>query len=65
MKTIEVTVRPDGSVVVHTRGFAGRRCRDASGFLEQALGSKRREVLTAEYYQARQQRVSEQSAGQG
>ena len=52
MKTIEVTVRRDGSVRVETQGFRGETCRDASRFLEEALGKKTSENLTAEFYQA-------------
>ncbi len=58
MKTIEVTVRSDGSVRVETQGFQGESCRQASRFLEEALGKTTSENLTAEFYQsavARQQ----------
>ena len=51
MKTIEVTVSPAGEVKVETRGFAGGDCRDASRFVEHALGAKTAEALTAEFHQ--------------
>ena len=37
-KTIEITVDPVGSVSVKTNGFTGSSCKDASRFIEQALG---------------------------
>ena len=52
MKTIEITVAPTGEATVRTRGFAGGECRDASRFVEQALGTRTAEVLTAEFHQA-------------
>lgn len=50
-QTIEVTVGPDGATRVETRGFSGSACRDASQFLEAALGLSAEECLTQEYYQ--------------
>ena len=52
MKTIEIIVGTDGSTRVATRGFSGPACREASGFLEQALGKSTAETLTTEYHQA-------------
>jgi hypothetical protein len=54
MKLIEVTVTPAGETTVQTRGFTGAECRDASRFVEQALGGRAAEALTAEFYQARE-----------
>lgn len=50
MKTIEITVTPDGQSRVETHGFAGSECRDASRFLEGALGKVQAENLTADFY---------------
>lgn len=50
MKTIIVTVAKDGSTKVETRGFAGSSCQAASKFIEQALGARQGEQLTAEYF---------------
>ena len=61
---VEITVRPDGSTTVQTRGFAGPSCREASRFIERALGKATGEQLTAEYYQTnpqQQHRATEQS----
>jgi hypothetical protein len=52
MKTIEILVAPNGQTQVQTRGFTGASCRDASRFLEQALGQRMDEQLTAEFHQA-------------
>ena len=51
MKTIEIIVASDGKTTVQTKGFAGSSCRDASRFLEQALGQRTAEELTAEFHQ--------------
>ena len=62
MKTIEITVQPDGQSKVETHGFTGADCREASRFLEQALGQPTSEQLKAEFHQAaaqHQQRTSE------
>lgn len=52
MKVIEVIVTAKGEATVTTRGFAGQSCRDASKFLEQALGQRVGEQLTADFHQA-------------
>jgi len=51
MKTIEIIVSPKGETTVTTKGFAGSSCRDASKFVEQALGQRTGERLTGEFYQ--------------
>ena len=50
MKTIEIIVAPDGTTKVQTKGFQGASCRDGSRFLEQALGSRVNEQVTAEFH---------------
>jgi hypothetical protein len=54
MKTIEITVSPKGETTVETKGFSGSGCRQASQFIEEALGRRTAEQLTAEFYQAHQ-----------
>ena len=49
-RTIEITVDPQGSVSVKTNGFTGSSCKDASRFIEQALGTSGRESLLPEFY---------------
>ena len=51
MPTIEIIVTPDGKTTVQTLGFAGASCRDASRFLEQALGQCLAEHRTTEFFQ--------------
>lgn len=48
--TIEIVVKPDGQTIVETKGFTGATCRDASRFIEQALGQRQNEQLTAEFH---------------
>lgn len=55
MKTIEVTVSPKGEVSVQTKGFTGPSCREASQFIEQSLGQRTGEQLTAEFHQGQSQ----------
>lgn len=50
MNTIEIIVAPDGKTRVETKGFVGNTCRDASRFIERALGHVEQEQLTAEFY---------------
>jgi len=56
-RTMEIIVTPEGKTTVQTLGFTGSSCRDASRFIEQALGQQTAERLTAEFHQ-------NQSAGQ-
>jgi len=51
-KTIEILVSPRGETTVQTKGFVGSTCRDASRFIEQALGKAVGEKLTAEFHQS-------------
>jgi hypothetical protein len=56
VKVIEITVDPKGGTKVETKGFTGAECREASRFVEQALGARTAEQLTAEFYQAQEAR---------
>jgi hypothetical protein len=58
-KTIEITVDPKGGAIVQTKGFAGASCRDASRFVEHALGERTAERLTAEFHQSAERRVEQ------
>ena len=51
-KIIEIVVSPTGETTVTTRGFSGSSCQEASEFIEQALGQRTNERLTAEFHQA-------------
>jgi hypothetical protein len=50
MKTIELVVSPSGEMKLETKGFSGDSCRDASAFLEAALGVKHSGQPTAEAF---------------
>ena len=52
MKTIEITFLPNGQSRVETKGFIGGECREASRFLEQALGQSTQEALKPEFHQS-------------
>ena len=56
MKTIEITVDTRGQTKIETRGFSGGECREASRFVEQALGTRSAETLTAEFHQQAENR---------
>ncbi len=51
MKTIEIVVTPQGETRVQTLGFTGSSCRDASHFIERALGQQTGERMTPEFHQ--------------
>ena len=51
IKTIEITVTPEGATSIKTSGFTGSSCRDATRDLELALGVSGRESLLPEYFQ--------------
>ena len=51
-RTIEIIVTSTGETSIQTTGFAGSSCRDASRFIEQALGQRTGEKLTAEFHQS-------------
>ena len=51
-KKIEITVAPDGQSKVETQDFSGAECREASKFIEQALGQRSAETLKPEFHQS-------------
>jgi len=61
LKTIEVTISPQGETRIETKGFAGTECQQASKPLEEALGQRQSEQLTAEYHAAATQAQRQQS----
>ncbi len=62
-RTIEIIVTPNGQSQVQTKGFTGSSCRQASGVIEQALGQRTSEQLTAEFYQQLSQPQTHQLKG--
>ncbi len=63
MKIIEIVVQLDGQTRVETKGFVGSECRDASAFIEKALGQRTGEQLTGEFYAQEQQREELREGG--
>ncbi|WP_417746729.1 DUF2997 domain-containing protein [Rosistilla oblonga] len=59
-KTIEIVVTPTGQTQVQTKGFVGSECRQASRFIELALGKRTDEELTTEFHQQASQQQSYQ-----
>ena len=59
-KRIEIIVSPQGTTRVQTHGFQGVSCRQASAFIEQALGQREQETFTPEFYQTAQQNEQHQ-----
>ena len=50
-KIIEIIVSPTGETRLETKGFTGEECKEASKFVEEALGVKQVEQVTAEFHQ--------------
>lgn len=50
-KTIEITIAHNGQTSVETKGLVGSECRQASQFIERALGQQTGEVLKTEFHQ--------------
>ena len=51
MKTIEIIVDREGRTTVETKGFTGGECRQASRFVEVALGVAVVDTPTVEAFQ--------------
>ena len=60
MKTIEIIVTGEGKTSVQTKGFGGASCREASRFIEQAMGTPVGETVTPEFYQSEELRQTQQ-----
>ena len=60
-RIIEIIVSPTGDTRVETKGFAGEECREASKFVEDVLGVKQGEQMTAEFHHTSQQLTHRQS----
>jgi hypothetical protein len=54
-RVIEVVISPSGQTRIETRGFAGNACRDASRFLEEALGLRTSDTSPAEAHHTAEQ----------
>ena len=56
MRTIEVIVKPDGSLKIDAAGFQGADCEKATAFLEKALGAVTGRQKKPEHYRQIQHR---------
>ena len=61
-KTIEIIIAPNGQSRVETKGFTGSECREASRFVEQAIGQQTNEILKSEFHQTA---IAQQQVRQG
>ncbi len=59
-KVIKIIVAPNGQSHVETKGFIGSECRQASRFVELALGQQTQEQLTSEFHQQIAQEAHQQ-----
>ncbi len=50
-KQIIIVIDAAGEATIQTKGYTGPACKDASRFIEEALGEKTAEQLTPEYHQ--------------
>ena len=64
-KIIEIVVAPNGQSRVETKGFAGSECRQASLFIEQALGQRASEQLKPEFHQVQAVGNRQWAVGEG
>ena len=64
-KTIEIVVAPNGESRVETKGFDGSECRQASLFIEQALGQRASEQLKPEFHQVQAVGNRQWAVGEG
>lgn len=58
-QSIEITVATDGSTTVETHGYVGSGCREASRFVERALGKRTKELFKPEFYVSEREQQSE------
>ena len=59
---IKLVVSPRGETRLETIGFAGPECREASDFLEAALGSRKSERMTSEFFIQRSEEQTERES---
>ncbi|NBW11349.1 MAG: DUF2997 domain-containing protein [Caulobacteraceae bacterium] len=52
MKTVEVTIGPDGAVRVETKGVVGSGCEALSKAIEAAVGTTTDNIRKPEYHHA-------------
>jgi hypothetical protein len=50
MKTIQILFGPDGEVEIEAIGYQGKGCKDATRFLEEALGTEKDTKQKVEWF---------------
>ncbi len=65
LKIIEIVISPTGHTRLETKGFEGAACRDASRFVEEALGQRSAEQRTAEFYRSASEAKQASHVSQG
>lgn len=50
MEEMEITVDPDGNVILHVKGVRGDECIRITGSIEEALGAVADRVLTGDFF---------------
>ena len=50
-RELEISISPDGTVRVGTRGVKGKSCVDLVKFLEESLGQVSERKFTPDYYE--------------
>lgn len=59
MKRIEILFGPNGERIIETFGFTGPECKQASAFIENALGRSRDTIVKAEWHAMNDEMVRE------
>ena len=52
---LDIVIAEDGTVTIQVSGVKGKKCLDATAFLEEALGDVEDREFTSEYYQEDEQ----------
>jgi hypothetical protein len=64
-KRIEIIISPTGETRLETMGFEGTACREASRFVEEALGQRIAEQRTPEFYRSASEATQASHVSQG
>jgi len=48
---IEITISPDGEVMVHVKGAKGKACMEYAKWLTQVVGKVKDQKMTSEFYE--------------
>jgi len=50
-REFDITIRPDGTVEVHVKGYKGKSCLEALKVFEQIIGEVKSRRETSEFYE--------------